>query len=113
MVDMRSQLVILLILVSSLLATNADQSCDDLLQQYNQKCIKCTPTIRSYCDLADLPRYKAPSGIYQLVWNCSSGSPFTLGLLDVYCDRDCDEEWMIVQRNIKDGVKYFEQVNFF
>ena len=105
---MKSQLVIQLILVSSLLATNADQSCDDLLQQYNQKCIKCTPTIRSCCDLADLPRYKAPSGIYQLVWNCSSGSPFTLGLLNVYCDRDCDEEWMVVQRNVKDGVKYFE-----
>ena len=106
---MKSQLVILLILVSSLLATNANQQCDNLLQQYNQHCTKCIAGIRSCCDLADLPHYKAPSGVYQLLSNCSSGSsPFTLGLLvGVYCDRDCDEEWMVVQRNVKDGVKYF------
>ena len=106
---MKSQLVILLILVSSLLATNAQQSCDNLLQQYNQQCTTCTPAIKSCCELANLPHYKAASGVYQLLSNCSSGSsPFTLGLLvGAYCDRDCDEEWMVIQRNIKDGVKYF------
>jgi len=107
---MKSQLVILFTLVSSLPAANAQQSCDNLLQQYNQLCTKCTPVIKSCCELAGLPHYKAPSGVYQLLSNCSSGSShYTLGLLvGVYCDRDCDEEWMVIQRNIKDGVKYFE-----
>ena len=47
-VDMKSQLVILLILVSSLLATNADQQCDNLLQQYNQKCIRFTAFLKFF-----------------------------------------------------------------
>ena len=58
---MKSQLVILLILVSSLLATNADQQCDNLLQQCNKQCnqfkTKCSPdmiTIRSCCDLVSI-----------------------------------------------------------
>ena len=109
---MKSQLVILLILVSSLLATNADQQCDNLLQQYNQQCTKCIPAIKSCCDLADLPHYRAPSGVYQLLSNCSSGSsPFTQSLLiDVYCDTECDEaEWMVIQRNFDDGVKTFDK----
>ena len=107
---MKSQLVILLILVSSLLATNADQQCDNLLQQYNQKCIRCSAIIRSCCGLAHLPHYEAPSGVYQLMYNYSDGSPFTRSLLvDVYCDRDCDEEWMVIQRNIKDGVNTFNK----
>ena len=45
---MKSQLVILLILVSSLLATNADQQCDNLLQQYNQKCIRFTAFLKFF-----------------------------------------------------------------
>jgi len=106
---MKSQLVILLILVSSLLATNANQQCDSLLQQYNQKCVRCSPINRSCCDLAHLPRYKAPSGVYQLMYNCGNGSPFTRSLVaDVYCDTDCNEEWMVIQRNIKNGVNFFE-----
>ena len=107
---MKSQPVILLILVSSLLATNADQQCDNLLQQYNQKCIRCSPIMRSCCDLAHLPHYEAPSGVYQLMYNCSNGSPFRRSLVaDAYCDRDCDEEWMVIQRNVKDGVNTFHK----
>ena len=107
---MKSQLVILLILVSSLLATNADQQCGNLFQQYNQQCAKCIQIIRSCCDLADLPRYRAPSGVYQLMYNYSSGSPFTLSLVvGAYCDRDCDGDWMVIQRNAKDGVDTFKK----
>ena len=111
---MKSQLVILLILVSSLLATNADQQCDNLLQQCNQFKTKCTPdtmTIRSCCDLAYLPRNKAPSGTYQLVSNDSCESfRFTVLSIDVYCDMDTSHGgWMVIQRNVKDGVNYFNR----
>jgi len=106
---MKSQLVILLILVSSLLATNADQQCDNLLQQCNQFKTKCSPdmiTIRSCCDLVLLPRSKAPSGVYKMESNCSCGSPFTAAV-DVYCDLDCDGGWMVIHKNIKDGIDIF------
>ena len=109
---MKSQLVVLLILVSSLLATNADQQCDNLLQQCNQFKTKCSPdmiTIRSCCHLADLPRSKAPSGIYKVESNCSCGSPFTAAI-DVYCDMDTsDGGWIVMQRNVKDGVNTFDK----
>ncbi|XP_065918864.1 fibrinogen-like protein A [Dysidea avara] len=105
---MKNQLVILLILVSSLLATNADQQCNDLLQQCNQFKTKCTLTTKSCCHLADLPLSKAPSGVYQITSNCSCGSPFTAAV-DVYCDMDTsDGGWMVIQRNVKDGVSFFE-----
>ena len=108
---MKSQLVILLILVSSLLATNADQQCDNLLQQCNQFKTKCSPdmiTIRSCCDLIHFPRSKAPSGVYKMESNCSCGSPFTAAV-DVYCDLDCDGGWMVIQKNVRDGVNTFNK----
>ena len=113
---MKSQLVILPILVSSLLATSADQQCDNLLEQCKQQCnqfkTKCSPamiTIRSCCDLSNLPLNKAPSGVYQLVSNCSCGSPFIAAVV-VYCDLDTsDGGWIVVQRNVKDGVRTFDK----
>ena len=108
---MKSQLVILLILVSSLLATNADQQCDNLLQQCNQLKTKCSPdmvTIKSCCDLTGFPRHKAPSGVYKMESNCSCGSPFTAAV-DVYCDLDCDGGWMVIQKNVRDGVNTFNK----
>ena len=116
---MKSQLVILqLILVSrSLLATNATdhQQCDKLLHQCNHHCnqfrTQCTPhmmTLKSCCDLTNLPLSKAPSAVYQIMRNCSCGSPFTAAV-DVYCDMDTtDGGWMVIQRNKKDGVNIFE-----
>ena len=93
---MKSQLVILqLILVScSLLATNTidHQQCDKLLHQCNHHCnqfrTQCTPdmiTLKSCCDLINLPISKAPSAVYQIMTNCSCGLPFTAAV-DVYCD---------------------------
>ena len=113
---MKSQLVILqLILVScSLLATNATdhQQCDKLLHHCNQFKIQCTPemvTLKSCCDLISLPLSKAPSAVYQIMTNCSCGSPFTAAV-DVYCDMNTtDGGWMVIQRNIKDGVKTFNK----
>jgi len=109
---MKSQLVILLILVSSLLATNADQQCDNLLQQCNQLKTKCSPdmvTIRSCCDISHLPHSKASSGAYKMESNCSCGSPFTLSV-GIYCDLDTsDGGWMVIQKNVKDGVNFFDK----
>ena len=112
---MKSQLVILqFILVScSLLATNAtDQQCDKLLHQCNQLKAQCSPhmmTLKSCCDLISLPLSKAPSAVYQIMTNCSCGSPFTAAV-DVYCDMDAtDGGWMVIQRNKKDGVNTFNK----
>ena len=107
---MKSQLVILLILVSSLLATNADQQCDNLLQQYVQFRNECTPaliTINSCCDLIGFPLNNAPSAVYQT--KCKCGGRFTTA--DMYCDMEAGDEggWMVIQRNIKDGVDTFHK----
>ena len=112
---MKSQFVILqFILVScSLLATKAtNQQCDKLLHQCNQFKAQCTPdmmTLKSCCDLISLPLSKAPSAVYQIMINCSCGSPFTAAV-DVYCDMDTSGGgWMVVQRNKKVGVKTFNK----
>ena len=110
------QLVILqFILVScSLLATNATvhQQCDKLLHHHNQFKAHCRPhmmTPKNCCDLADLPVSKAPSAVYQIMTNCSCGSPFTAAV-DVYCDMDTtDGGWMVIQRNKKNGVRTFDK----
>ncbi|XP_065911130.1 ryncolin-2-like [Dysidea avara] len=103
---MKSQLVILLIIVSS---TNADQQCDYLLQQCNQLKTKCRPdkiTIKSCCDLINFPLSKAPSAVYQM--KCKYGSRFITA--HAYCDMDTgDGGWIVIQRNIKDGVNTFNK----
>ena len=114
---MKSQLVILLV-SCSLLATNATdhQQCDKLLHQCNYHCnqfrTQCTPdmmTLKSCCDLTNLPLSKIPSGVYQIMTNCSCGSPFT-ATVDAYCDMNTtDGGWMVIQRNKKDGVKTFNK----
>ena len=117
---MKSQLVTLQLLLAScsLLATNATdhQQCNELLHQCNHHCnqlkTQCTPdmmTLKSCCDLINFPLSKAPSGVYQIMTNCSCGSPFTAAV-DVYCDMDAtDGGWIVIQRNIKDGVKTFNK----
>ena len=66
-------------------------------------------TPKSCCDLAGLPLSRAPSAVYQIMTNCSCGSPFTAAV-DVYCDMDTtDGGWMVIQRNKKDGVKTFDK----
>ena len=106
---MKSQQVILLMQLSSLLATNADQQCDYFLQQCNQLKTKCSPvktTIKSCCDLTNFPLSKAPSAVYQM--KCKCGGHFTTA--DVYCDMDTsDGGWIVIQRNIKDGVNTFNK----
>ena len=98
----------------SLLATNATdhQQCDKLLHHHNQFKAHCMPhmmTPKSCCDLADLPVSRAPSAVYQIMTNCSCGSPFTAAV-DVYCDMGTtDGGWMVIQRNKKDGVHTFKK----
>ena len=85
---------------------------DKLLCQHNQFKGHCRPhmmTLESCCDLADLPLSKAPSAFYQIMTNCSCGSPFNAAV-DVYCDMNTtDGGWMVIQRNKKDGVKTFNK----
>ena len=54
---------------------------------------------------------KVPSGIYQLVSNDScEASRYTKLSIDVYCDMDTSHGgWMVIQRNIKDGVNCFNR----
>ena len=110
---MKSQLVIVqFILVScSLLATDATDHCDNLLHHCNQFKAHCSPettTIRSCCDLADLPLSKAPSGVYPILTKCNCQLPFTAHL--AYCDMETsDGGWMVIQRNIKDKVETFNK----
>ena len=114
---MKSQLVVQLMLVScSLLATNATdhQQCDKLLHQHNQFKAQCSPdmmTLKSCCDLADLPLSKAPSAVYKITTNCSCQlSSFSTEAIDAYCDMDTtDGGWMVIQRNKKDGVRTFNK----
>ena len=107
-------MILQLILVScSLLATNATgQQCNKLLHQCNQFKAQCTPdmmTLKSCCDLVSLPLSKAPSAVYQIMTNCSCGSPFTAAV-DVYCDMDTSGGgWMVIQKNKKDGVYTFNK----
>ena len=111
---MKCQIVILqFILVScSLLITNAtDQHCDKLLHQCNQFKAQCGPkmmTIRSCCDLIDLPLSKAPSGIYPVATKCNCQIPFTATL--AYCDMETSKGgWIVIQRNVKDNVETFNK----
>ena len=93
---MKSQLIIVqFILVScSLLATDATDYCDNLLHHCNQFKAHCSPTkitIRSCCDLADLPLSKAPSGVYKLSTKCNCQLPFTITKKLAYCDMETSD----------------------
>ena len=112
---MKSQLVILqLVIVSySLLATTAtEKHCDKLLCQFRDQCSADTITLRSCCDLNNLPLLNKPSSaVYQILTNCSCQfSSFSTEAIDAYCDMDTtDGGWMVIQRNKKDGVKTFNK----
>ena len=103
----------LVILTMSLLLVNADQYCDNLLKQYNTFKTKCSPgliTINSCCDLTGFTLSKAPSAVYQMMTNCTCGSPFNTVTADVYCDMNTtDGGWTVIQRNRKDSTVDFNK----
>ena len=104
------QLVILEVLLI-IMTTNATVQCDNLLQQCKQFKAQCNPattTIKSCCDLTDFPLSIAPSGVYQISTKCNCRLPFTAHL--AYCDMETsDGGWLVIQRNIKDGIHTFNK----
>ena len=96
----------LVILSLALLLVNADEHCDNLLNNYNQFKRDCSPgrlTIKSCCDLIGLPRYRAPNGIYQMrkcIPSYEKITPFTTLTSDILCEMGDDGGgWLIIQRN--------------
>ena len=94
----------LVILTLSLLLVNAhdDHYCDNLYQNFTDKCTPSMVTIKSCCDLRIFSTDYAPSGVYKLSKGSFDNS------VKVYCDMITDEGgWIVIQRNKKNS-----QVNF-
>ena len=94
----------LVILTLSLLLVNAhdDHYCDNVYQNFTDKCTPSMVTIKSCCELKIFSTDYAPSGVYKM----SKGS-FD-NTVKVYCDMVTKEGgWIIIQRNKKNS-----QVNF-
>ena len=91
-----TQLVILTLL---LLLVNADQYCDNFIEQYN--------TFRNKCSLQsltiDLRIVSTVSGVYKL-------NKGTFNSADVYCDmKTTTGGWIVIQRNKKDSLVNFNR----
>ena len=94
----------LVILTLSLLLVNAhdDHYCDNLYQNFTDKCTPSVVTIKSCCELKIFSTDYAPSGVYKM----SKGS--FGNTVDVYCNMVTKEGgWIVTQRNKKNS-----QVNF-
>ena len=90
----------LVILTLSLLLVNAhdDHYCDNLYQNFTDKCTPSMVTIKSCCELKIFSTDYAPSGVYKM----SKGS-FD-NTVKVYCDMVTKEGgWIVIQRNKKDS----------
>ena len=93
----------LVILTLSLLLLNADQYCDNFINQYNtfrSKCSLQSLTITSCCDLRIV---SSVSGVYKL-------NKGTFNSADVYCDMNTTTGgWVVIQRNKKDSSVNFNR----
>ena len=93
----------LVILTLSLLLVNADQYCDNFINQYNtfrNKCSLQSLTIDSCCDLRVV---STVSGVYKLHKGIFNSA-------DVYCDMNTTTGgWIVIQRNKKNSLVNFNR----
>ena len=79
-----------------------DHYCDNLYQNFTNKCTPSMVTIKSCCELKVFSTDYAPSGLYKMSKGSFDNS------VKVYCDMVTKEGgWIIIQRNKKNS-----QVNF-
>ena len=85
----------LVILTLSLLLVNADddQYCENLLQNFTEKCTPSMLTIASCCELKIFSSNYAQSAVYKMSKGSFDNS------VNVYCDMSTDGgEWIVIQR---------------
>ena len=96
----------LVILTLSLLLVNArdDHYCDNLYQNFTDKCTPSMLTIKSCCELKIFSTDYAPSGVYKMSKRSFDNS------IKVYCDMNTDDGgWIVIQRNKKDSLVNFNK----
>ena len=96
----------LVILTLSLLLVNAhdDHYCDNLYQNFTDKCTPSMVTIKSCCELKIFSTDYAPSGVYKMSKGSFDNS------VKVYCDMVTKEGgWIVIQRNKQDSSVNFNR----
>ena len=83
----------LIVLTLSLLLVNADQYCDNFVQEYNTFKTRCSTDSITLTSCCGLRIFSPPSGIYRL-------RKEAFGTVDTYCDMNTTEGgWIVIQRN--------------
>ena len=94
----------LVILTLSLILVNADQYCDDLLQELKSSCILPEVTTESCCELKKVLSSCAKNGVYNIRKGTFTNSD------SAYCDMiTTGGGWIVIQRNKKGTLVNFNR----